>query len=546
MGPTAALAAALKVNGYLCALNTETDEITVNGELLSDIGLALIRADVRDRQLGDVNILGDAITLQAHQHRVAPIRDGIAALQWDGKPHIARLASCMHTAPGGLIRYSDGRVRRAVEVYLERFLLGAVGRVRDGAQNLMLVLDGPQGIGKSTLAKWLGDVLPGVFCEESISPQDKDCLLRLTKTLIWEAGELDQATRKHDAAALKHFLTRSTVTARRAYGRNDIQKPVLASFIGTVNTNGNGFLSDPTGNRRYLVVTLTGIDRAYQQIDVRQVWAEALARLQAGESVELLPEEAAYRDRVNREEHQTTGLMDDWLAMYFRITGIETDLLTSGEIAAHLQAKDIALGGNDRAAAMAIADALTRAGVKRAERRISKQHYGDFRRAWGGIAVRLNNSPTGGYDPGDDDDPNQPPQPDPTLNQPGAEVGSAHQGAPNTASDPTDPTSTAETFAGAGAEAHSSASAAPESKKEASRLDQVGLPLQNAVIQPSPRLDRLDQVGSSVDAEVSQDAYLAAEGKPSWFCRVGARYGYFETRDAALAWASESEAARAT
>ena len=56
---------------------------------------------------------------------------------------------------------------------------------------------------------------------------------------------------------------------------------MLAYFIGTVNTSGNGFLPGATGNRRYLVLTLTGLDWSYQQLDPRQVWAEAVARRDA-------------------------------------------------------------------------------------------------------------------------------------------------------------------------------------------------------------------------------------------------------------------------
>jgi len=387
LGPTARLAQALLNAGYRCVLNTETDEITINGALMSDITRALLRADVRDRELGATTILDDAVVLQGKQHQHAPIRDGLAALHWDGRAHISRLAACLLTNAADCIPRSQPK-QRAAEAFLTRWLLGAVGRVFDGDQNAMLVLDGPQDIGKSTFVRWLGSVLPEVYCEESINPQDKDCLLRLTKTLVWEAGELDGTTRKHDVAALKHFLTRATVTARRAYGRHDTTKPVLTSFIGTVNPTGYGFLPDTTGNRRYLVITLTRIDFRYEQLDPRQVWAESVARYQRGERGRLTAEEASYRDAVNVERHQITGLMDDWLHMHFCLTGTPSDMLTNGEIAAHLATKDIRLGGSDRAAAITIADALTRAGVSQADRRAAQKRYGSFQRAWTGIQTK--------------------------------------------------------------------------------------------------------------------------------------------------------------
>ena len=384
-----------------------------------------------------------------------------------------------------------------------RWLLGAVGRVVNGDQNAMLVLDGPQGIGKSALVKWLGSVLPGVYCEESISPQEKDCLLRLTSTLVWEAGELDGTTRKHDVAALKHFLTRSTVIARRSYGRHDITKPVLTSFIGTVNTNGNGFLPDPTGNRRYLVLSLTGIDWSYPKcLDPRQVWAEAVARYQMGERGVLSAEEASYRDTVNAERHLLTGLMDDWLTMHFRQTGDPSDMLTSGEIAAHLATKDIHLGGNDRAAAMAIADALTRAGVNQADRRAAKKRYGTFQRAWAGIQTK-----DSAYFPPAGDDDEKVIQPDPTSNQPRAKVGSSHQEAANLESDPTDPTYLGERVSvdekvdvNQSGQVHLRDHRAAATPKVHGSVGSVGSGHQEGMIQPSTRLDQHEEVGSPPSA----------------------------------------------
>ena len=117
----------------------------------------------------------------------------------------------------------------------------------------------------------------------------------------------------------------------------------------------------------------------------------------------------------------------------FTRTGTLSDMLTSGEIAAHLATKDIHLGGNDRAAAMAIADALTRAGVSQADRRAAHRRYGTFQRAWAGIQTK-----GGAYLPPDDDAAEviRPIHPRSNL---AAQVGSAQQDATNPESDPTDP-----------------------------------------------------------------------------------------------------------
>jgi hypothetical protein len=56
----------------------------------------------------------------------------------------------------------------------------AVAKVYTGSQNPMMVWDGGQGIGKSTLAHWIGSGLPGYFIEGPINVSDKDSDIRLS------------------------------------------------------------------------------------------------------------------------------------------------------------------------------------------------------------------------------------------------------------------------------------------------------------------------------------------------------------------------------
>ena len=99
---------------------------------------------------------------------------------------------------------------------------------------ITLVLDGPQGIGKSFLVRWLCPK-ERYYIEGGINTEDKDSLIRLASKWIWEVGELQATTRKADREALKDFISRRDVTVRPAYGRYDIVKPALASFIVTIN-----------------------------------------------------------------------------------------------------------------------------------------------------------------------------------------------------------------------------------------------------------------------------------------------------------------------
>ena len=129
-------------------------------------------------------------------------------------------------------------------------MVGTVAKVYEQARNPMLVLAGPQDIGKSYFVKWLCSPLPGHFMKQAINPDDKDSELRLTDTFIWEVDELPNTTTRQNSEALKSFLTMPFIKRRAAYGRYLTYKPAITLFVGTANFDGAGFLNDPTGTTR--------------------------------------------------------------------------------------------------------------------------------------------------------------------------------------------------------------------------------------------------------------------------------------------------------
>jgi predicted P-loop ATPase len=178
------------------------------------------------------------------------------------------------------------------------------------------VIDGPQGIGKSRFVRYLGSPLPQFFMESGINTEDKDFLLYLASSWVWEVAELGSTMRKADRDALKHFLSRQTVRVRRAYGREYTDKPAVAAFIPTIN-NEAGFLWDPTGYRRYMVASVESFDWKYETaVEVNQVWAEAVAAYKAGEAWELSGEEAVEAEAASREYEIDDPLVDHILAHF--------------------------------------------------------------------------------------------------------------------------------------------------------------------------------------------------------------------------------------
>lgn len=195
------------------------------------------------------------------------------------------------------------------KIFFRRWMLGCVGREMDGFQNHTLVLQGNQGIGKSTFAKWLcKDLGTDYFQEGPIIPSDKDHKLRLCKKFIWAADEFEETLGRSSAAALKAFLTQETVSERPAYGKNEIQAARHCNIIATINSE--QFLRDVTGNRRYIIANLDAIDHAYSAgVTPEAVWADIVEHyLVYGERGDLSAAEKAQQAQVNEESEEESTL----------------------------------------------------------------------------------------------------------------------------------------------------------------------------------------------------------------------------------------------
>ena len=161
----------------------------------------------------------------------------------------------------------------------------------------------------------------------------KTSWLRLISKFVWEVGEFGGSFRRTDREALKNFITTRIVTLRKAYGKYDTIKPAMASLIGTIN-NEAGFLTDPTGNRRFLICRLVGINWQYiSEVDPCQVWAEAVALYRQQEPWTLTSEEAAMRDRIN-ESYTLENPLEEMLWQHFAYNA-ELEIWTSGHADRH-------------------------------------------------------------------------------------------------------------------------------------------------------------------------------------------------------------------
>lgn len=363
----------LEALGWTFRLNLCDETIEINGYPLNEIVQAEIRMALRDIGMHKkITAAEDAYYAYAKKNSYHPVRDYLDSLKWDGADHISMLAGYL-TSPDPPIVYQDGTTCALHYVYLYRWLIAAVSKVYLGSQNAMLVWDGPQGIGKSTLAHWLCP-LAAYFIEGAINPGDKDNDVRLLSQWIWEVSELDATTRKADQSALKSFITKEVVTVRKSYGRHDVKKPAMASMIGTIN-NTSGFLADESGSRRFMTCKLTHIDRAYQKMDVNQVWAQARQLYLNGEPGQLQGEEAAAQTKVN-ESYQVETILSDWLDRAFAFDPAYDDGYSLADVVRALELDGVKLSGTERSQAMELARTLVQKGARKEHTRIGKRWFG--------------------------------------------------------------------------------------------------------------------------------------------------------------------------
>lgn len=208
----------------------------------------------------------EAVIVAAHKRHYHPIRNYLNALVWDGKPRIDTW----------LIDYGRAIDTSYTRAIARKTLCAAVRRVMEpGCKwDYMLILEGSQGIGKSTACRILGRNWSG---DMNLDPHKPDAIAMMRNKWIIEMSEL-MSLKWADANSLKSFITRSTDTVRLSYERHAKDYPRQSILLGTVNPEQVGYLKDITGNRRYWMVRWNGmVDLVGLENNCDQLWAEARA-----------------------------------------------------------------------------------------------------------------------------------------------------------------------------------------------------------------------------------------------------------------------------
>lgn len=241
----------------------------------------------------------DALMAVASERAYHPVKEYLDYLPvWDGEKRVEKL----------LINYFGAEDSSYTRAVTRKTMTAAVARIyQPGIKfDSVLILNGPQGIGKSTLfaklaGTWFSDSLTLTDMRDKSGPE------KLQGYWILELGEL-AGMRKTDVETVKSFLSRVDDKYRASYGMNVESHPRQCIIVGSTNSE-NGFLRDVTGNRRFWPVRVSRESRrkSWQitEPEVEQIWAEAAVIYHEGEKLYLEGEEAAIAVSEQAEAMET-------------------------------------------------------------------------------------------------------------------------------------------------------------------------------------------------------------------------------------------------
>lgn len=263
-----------------------------------------------------------AFTKIADDRHFHPVRDYLDSLpEWDGIERVEDL----------FIRYLQADDTPYVRAVTRKTFAAAVARVYNPGVKFdcVPVLDGDQGIGKSTIVK---DLVTSEYYSETLSLTDMDDKSGAEKLQgFWavEIGEL-AGMKKADIEKVKAFLSTCDDKYRPSYGKVVESHPRQCIIIATVNGE-RGYLRDITGNRRFWIIKLhqkkqkktwnfTPEYRAQFWAEAKEIWKSGEKLYLEGDLLEAAEEVQQSAMEVDErvgmvEEYLNTKLPEDWAQM---------------------------------------------------------------------------------------------------------------------------------------------------------------------------------------------------------------------------------------
>jgi predicted P-loop ATPase len=290
-------------------------------------------------------------------HPVKEFFNGLPRLSPETNGHILQLSQTVTTA----------NPEKWYE-YLTKWLIGVAANAMNdvGCQNhTCLVLTGEQGKFKTT---WLDHLCPrslkNYLFTGKIDPQNKDILTMIAEYLFINIDDQLKALNKRDENELKNLITTPGVKYRRPYDVYIEEYPHLASFMASVN--GNDFLTDPTGSRRFLPFEVVRIDiGAAENIDMDKVFSEVMWLLENDYRYWFVDEEIVELHLTSQQFHVQTVEYEMLMQGFQKTEETEEYYMTTSQILTYLQGYTSIRLGEKR-----MGEAIVKAGFERVTKRL--------------------------------------------------------------------------------------------------------------------------------------------------------------------------------
>lgn len=245
--------------------------------------------------------------------------------KWDGKDHIRALA---RTVPTDNPYWED---------WFYTWFLAMVDQWRTYSHrkygnSVAPLLISKQGYNKSTFCRSLvPPELQWGYNDNLVLSEKRQVLQAMCQSLVINLDEFNQISPQVQQGFLKNIIQLPSVKIKPPYGSHVQEFPRMASFIATSNME--DILSDPSGNRRFLGVELTGPIDVSQRPNYEQLYAQALSALRAGEKTYFDAEQTRLI-MANNRKFEVVSPVDQYFGLYFDLTddAKQGEYLTAAEI----------------------------------------------------------------------------------------------------------------------------------------------------------------------------------------------------------------------
>ena len=250
--------------------------------------------------------------------------------KWDGKDHIRALA---RTVPTANPHWAD---------WFYTWFLGMVDQWRGYSHrqygnSVAPLLISKQGYNKSTFCRrLLPPELQWGYSDNLILSEKRQVYQAMAQFMVINLDEFNQISSQVQQGFLKNLIQLPTLKYKPPYGSHVMEFPRLASFIATSNMK--DILSDPSGNRRFIGVELTGPIDVSVRPNYQQLFAQALSALNNGEKSYFDAQQVKLIMKSN-SQFEIIQPIDQYFQLYFELVEDEKegDYLTAAEIFDYLK-----------------------------------------------------------------------------------------------------------------------------------------------------------------------------------------------------------------